>query len=88
MEFAAVEYRNIDNDYVLFKTVKRYYEGESLTQDQLLWILNSDGYSKEEVDRALYDYYLIHIRTTNIANYILWICCICLTIYLGLVWII
>lgn len=82
-----MEYRNIDNDYVLYKTVKRYYEQNDLNKPQLIWILTNDGYSKEEVDKAIYDYYLIHIRTSNIANRMLWFGCICLTIYLGWLWI-
>lgn len=82
-----MEYRNIDNDYVLYKTVKRYYEQNDLNKPQLIWILTNDGYSQEEVDKAIYDYYLIHIRTSNIANRMLWFVCICLTIYLGWLWI-
>lgn len=82
MEVVAMEYRNIDNDYVLHKTVKRYYEQNDFNKQQLIWILTNDGYSEDEVDKAVYDYYLVYVRTNKITSYIMWAICVWLIIYL------
>jgi len=62
---AAVEYRNIDNDYVLYRTCKRYYARE-LNEDQAYWKLESEGYSKTEIENAIYEYYLIYERNKKL----------------------
>jgi cytochrome b subunit of formate dehydrogenase len=75
-------YRNIDEDIVLLKAAKRYWEEEHLTKEQLYWVLDSQGYSKKEVDNAIGDYYYIHIRPERITHYLLIVCLIivCLVI--------
>lgn len=78
-----MEYRNIDNDYKLYQSIKRYYEDQSFTKNQLFWILGNDGYSTEEIDRAIYDYYLVHIRTNTIVSYMMWCICVFLICYLA-----
>lgn len=78
-----MEYRNIDNDYTLYKTTKRYYEQNDLNKQQLVWILTNDGYSEDEVNKAIYDYYLIYVRTNKIVYYIMWFICICLIVYIS-----
>ena len=60
-----MEYRNIDTDYMLYFVCKRYYSGE-LNQDQVYWKLESEGYSKTEIDNAIYDYYLVYERTKKL----------------------
>jgi len=62
---ATMEYRNIDTDYMLYFVCKRYYAGE-LNQDQVYWKLESEGYSKTEIDNAIHDYYLVYERTKKL----------------------
>jgi hypothetical protein len=76
-----MDYRNIDTDYILYKTVGRYWSGE-LNLDQLYWKLESEGYSKKEIDCAVYDYYLIYTRTNQIQNVCVLIGIFGLVIYL------
>lgn len=60
-----MEYRNIDNDYILLHHVKRFYNKE-LTQTQLRWILKDQNYSNKEINSAIDDYYLIHVRSLKL----------------------
>ncbi len=83
-----MEYRNIDNDFRLYKLIKRYYEDKSLTKNQLFWLLTNEGYSQAEIDKAVYDYYLIHVRTDTITYYFMWCICLVLIVYLLCAWII
>lgn len=79
----AMEYRNIDNDLKLYKFAKRYHEEKDITIDQMKWVLSSDGYSEKEVNRAIEDYFLIHVRTDKIVNsYILPFCALILILVL------
>lgn len=76
-----MDYRNIDTDYILYKTISRYWSGE-LNLDQLYWKLESEGYSKKEIDNAVYDHYLIYTRTNQIQNICILIGIFGLIIYL------
>jgi hypothetical protein len=61
-------YRNIDEDINLFKIAKRYHSEKELSLDQAKWVLKDQGYSSEEVEKAIFDYYLCHIRPEIFAN--------------------
>lgn len=65
-----MNYRNIDNDYRLYNHVGRFYRNE-LTKTQLVWILKEANYSDREINNALNDYFEIHIRSNNIAYYLI-----------------
>lgn len=65
-------YRNIDEDIRLFKTAQRYWNEEQLTKEQVHWLLKNEGYSEKEVDNAINDYYMAHIRPNNMVHYFLW----------------
>jgi len=68
---AMYEYRNIDTDAKLLKFAKRYH-AEDITLNQLEYIAGLEGYSKREIERAVYDYYLVYIRPEELLkNYIL-----------------
>jgi hypothetical protein len=68
---AMYEYRNIDTDAKLLKFARRYHT-EDITIDQLEYVAGLEGYSKREIERAIYDYYLIHIRPEELMkNYVL-----------------
>lgn len=68
---AMYEYRNIDTDAKLLKFARRYHT-EDITIDQLEYVAGLEGYSKREIERAIYDYYLIYIRPEELMrNYIL-----------------
>lgn len=70
------EYRNIDEDVVLLKLVRRYYNEDSLTEEQLKYLGKLDGYSEREIDFAINDYYLIYIRPNIMIKKIVtfWFC--------------
>ena len=56
-------YRNIDEDERLLVMARRYWDEEDqLTEQQLRWVLKNDGYSEDEIDNAISDYFAIHIR--------------------------
>jgi len=82
---AFVEYRNIDTDYILYKIIKRYYSRE-INLDQVYWTLESENYSKKEIDCAVYDYYLVYIRTNQIQNLFVFVGIFSLIIYLVYYW--
>lgn len=68
---AMYEYRNIDTDVKLLKFARRYHS-EDITLNQLEYIAGLEGYSKKEIECAIYDYYLIYIRPDELVkNYIL-----------------
>ena len=74
--------------------VRRYWDEEDqLTEEQLHWILKDEGYSKTEIDQAISDYWIIHIRSDIllhhwIAPIVLFIIMIALICYVqSLIWI-
>jgi hypothetical protein len=72
MEVAVMEYRNIDQDIVLLKSAKRYWQ-EEITLDQLNWILKDQGYSEPEIDHAITDYYYVYLWPNVLINRLAWI---------------
>jgi hypothetical protein len=69
--------RNIDNDILLLNSVKNFYTNNH-TEKALRWNLKQHGYSIEEIDRAISDYYWIYIRTPMLVNFILMpVCFLC-----------
>lgn len=58
-----VDYRNIDEDIKLFNFAKRYHEEEYLTIEQIKYIAICEGYTAEEVELAVNDYYWIYINS-------------------------
>ena len=59
-------------------------EEDSITEEQVHWVLRDEGYSKDEIDNAISDYFAIHIRSNILLHY--WIAPIVLTIVMiGLV---
>ena len=72
-------YRNIDVDERLLIMARRYWDEEDqLTEEQLLWVLKNEGYSKDEIDNAISDYWSIHIQSNILLHY--WVAPIVLTI--------
>lgn len=67
-----MEYRNIDQDIVLLKSAKRYWQ-EEITLDQLNWILKDQGYSESEIDHAITDYYYVYLWPNILINRLAWI---------------
>lgn len=57
-----MSYRNIDEDARLLAMARRYWTEEQLSEEQVYWVLEAEGYSKKEVKNALSDYYIIHVR--------------------------
>lgn len=55
------EYRNIDTDARLRRFAKIYHS-EELALEEVKRIANLEGYSDREVELAVNDYYLVHIR--------------------------
>lgn len=68
-ESKIMEYRNIDEDAKLLHHIKRYYN-EEINETQLRYILNDANYSEREIDNALNDYMLVHIKPMVYINYI------------------
>lgn len=63
-------YRNIDEDERLLIRVRRYWDkDDQLTEKQLYWVLTNEGYSREEIDNAISDYWSIHIRSNILLHY-------------------
>jgi hypothetical protein len=73
MEVAAMEYRNIDQDIHLLKGVRRYWNDDQISKEQLYWILGDKGYSEKEIDNAITDYYYVYIWPTILINRLTWI---------------
>lgn len=78
------EYRNIDEDAVLLKLVKRYYNEDSLTEEQLKYLGKLDGYSEKEIDFAINDYYLIYVRPKVMIEKLL-VVSLCMSVVLFLI---
>lgn len=77
--------RDIDNDLFLLNSVKNFYN-RSHDEKVCRWNLEQHGYTKEEIDRAISDYYWIYIRTPMILNNILMpICLVCVIFLLSLI---
>ena len=63
-------YRNIDVDEKLLIMARRYWDEEdSITEEQVHWVLRDEGYSKNEIDNAISDYFTIHIRSNILLHY-------------------
>jgi hypothetical protein len=63
-------YRNIDDDERLLIMVRRYWDEEDqLSEKQLYWVLKNEGYSKEEIENAISDYWAIHIRSNILLHH-------------------
>ena len=72
-------YRNIDEDERLLVMAKRYWdEQDQLTEEQLRWVLKNEGYSNDEIDNAISDYWAVHIRSDILLHH--WIAPIVLTL--------
>ena len=78
-------YRNIDVDERLLNMAARYWDKDDpLTEEQVHWVLRDEGYSKNEIDNAISDYWDIHLRSNILLHH--WIAPIVLTIVMiGLV---
>lgn len=68
-----MEYRNIDQDIHLLKGVRRYWNDDQISKEQLYWILEDKGYSEKEIDNAITDYYYVYIWPTILINRLTWI---------------
>ena len=63
-------YRNIDVDERLLNMARRYWDVEdSITEEQVQWVLRDEGYSKDEIDNAISDYWAIHVRSSILLHY-------------------
>ena len=63
-------YRNIDEDERLLIMVRRYWDQEDqLSEKQLYWVLENEGYSKKEIENAISDYWTIHIRSNILLHH-------------------
>jgi len=72
-------YRNIDQDERLLIMVRRYWDKEDqLTEEQLHWILKDEGYSETEINQAISDYWIVHIRSDILLHH--WIAPIVLVV--------
>ena len=72
-------YRNIDEDERLLVMARRYWdEQDQLTEEQLRWVLKNEGYSEDEIDNAINDYWAVHIRSNILLHH--WIAPIVLTL--------
>ena len=59
--------------------VRRYWDKEDqLTEEQLHWILKNEGYSETEIDQAISDYWIVHIRSDILLHH--WIAPIVLVV--------
>ena len=72
-------------DERLLNMAARYWDKDDpLTEEQVHLVLRDEGYSKDEIDNAISDYWDIHIRSNILLHY--WIAPIVLTIVMiGLV---
>jgi|TARA_B100001094_G_scaffold333231_1_gene409675 hypothetical protein len=72
-------YRNIDVDERLLIMARRYWDEEDqLTEEQLHWVLKNEGYSKQEIDNAISDYWDIYLRSNILLHH--WIAPIVLVV--------
>ena len=66
-------------DERLLHMARRYWDAEdSITEEQVHWVLRDEGYSKDEIDNAISDYWSIHIRSSILLHY--WIAPIILVV--------
>jgi len=66
-------------DERLLHMARRYWDAEdSITEEQVHWVLRDEGYSKDEIDNAISDYWSIHIRSSILLHY--WIASIILVV--------
>ena len=66
-------------DERLLIMARRYWDEEdSITEEQVHWVLRDEGYSKDEIDNAISDYWSIHIRSSILLHY--WIAPIILVV--------
>ena len=72
-------------DERLLNMAARYWDKDDpLTEEQVHWVLRDEGYSKNEIDNAISDYWDIHLRSNILLHH--WIAPIVLTIVMiGLV---
>lgn len=68
-----MEYRNIDQDINLLKGVRRYWNEDQISKEQLYWTLGDKGYSETEIDNAITDYYYVYIWPNILINRLTWI---------------
>jgi hypothetical protein len=61
------EYRNIDTDIELYNSAKQYWS-EQITKQEMYDNLANKLYSKTEADRAISDYYYIHVYSNIVIN--------------------
>ena len=73
-------------DERLLNMARRYWDAEDpITEEQVHWVLRDEGYSKDEIDSAISDYWDIHIRSNILLHY--WTAPIVLTIVMiGLIY--
>ena len=73
-------------DERLLNMARRYWDAEDpITEEQVHWVLRDEGYSKDEIDSAISDYWDIHISSNILLHY--WIAPIVLTIVMiGLIY--
>lgn len=55
------EYRNIDTDIELLKAAREYWEVDDFSKQDMYDYLANRCYSKWEADRAISDYYYVHV---------------------------
>ena len=64
------EYRNIDTDIELLNAAKLYWT-QNLSKQEVYDMLANKCYSKWEADKAIDDYYCIHIWSQNLTYYLI-----------------
>lgn len=66
-------------DERLLNMSRRYWDKDDpLTEEQVHWVLRDEGYSKNEIDNAISDYWSIHIQSNILVHY--WVAPIILTV--------
>ena len=63
------EYRNIDTDIELLNAAKLYWT-QNLSKQEVYDMLANKCYSKWEADKAIDDYYYIHVWSQNLIYYL------------------
>jgi hypothetical protein len=64
------EYRNIDTDIELLNAAKLYWT-QNLSKQDVYDILANKCYSQWEADKAIDDYYYVHIWSQNLTYYLI-----------------
>lgn len=66
-------------DERLLNMARRYWDEEdSITKEQVHWVLRDEGYSKDEIDNAISDYWDIYLRSNILLHH--WIAPIVLVV--------